>query len=115
MAKQRQLNKSVIAGVTAAAMLAVIAGVGTWAFAASQRDPQLYVQRGTAAEKAGDLDKASGQFQRAFRADHNALHLVDAARCEYGRGEFIKCFGLLQQANAQSPGDAAVLKALLER
>src|SRR5262245_44703915 len=114
MAK-RQLNKSVIVGLTVGVMVLVVGGVGATAYSASQRDPAVYVKRATEAEKARDFRRASGQFQRAFNASKNAIYLTDASRCEYAEGEFVHSLGLLQHAHAQAPQDPKVLVALLER
>lgn len=114
MAK-RQLNKNVVMGLTVGAMVIVVGAVGATAYSAAQRDPAVYLKRAAEAEQAGEYRRASRQFQRAYNAGKDALHLVDAARCEYQLGEFMNCIGLLRYAHAQMPQDPRVLVALLER
>jgi len=84
------------------------------AYSASQRDPAVYVKHAAEAEKAGDWKRARTSFSRPSSRARNALYLVEAARCEYARGEFRNCLNMLGYAHAQSPQDAKVLSALLE-
>ena len=113
MAKRR-VNKNLVAFVTVAGVVLAVIVVGIAAYNASRRDPAAIALKAKAQE-ASDARRAILLYQRAFAVDKEATYLLDAARVAREMGDLNTMFGLLNLAYAQSPGDEAVLNALLVR
>ena len=113
MAKQRRLNKNVIAAITMGGIVLAILVVGLAAFNASRRDPEVIARKAKAQEEAGDWRRAMRMYQSAYRVKNEAKYLLEGARVARQAGDLGNSFGLLNTAYAQSPDDPAVLNPLL--
>lgn len=113
--RQRQLNKNLIAGLTAAAMVITVAVVTVVTVNAARRDPQEIAKKAAAAEAAGQYRDAAQMYTRAFGVNREPQYLIDASRCLYEMGELSQALSVLNQAHAQEPDNLVVLNALLER
>ena len=114
MAK-RQLNKNLVGFLAAGGIFVAVVVVAIAALNASRRDPEAIASRAAAKEQNGDLEDAVRLYKSAYREKSEAKYLIEAARVERERGQIGEMFGLLNLAHTQSPRDATVLTALLER
>ncbi len=114
MAKKR-LNKNLVGFLTAGGIFLAVLVVAIAAFNASRRDPEVIAERGRAALKAGDYERAVRLFQQAYKQESEAKYLIEAAEAERMRGQLQNMFAMLNLAHTQSPRDPEILRALLER
>lgn len=115
MAKQRKLNKNLIAFLTVMGMLLVVAVVAIAARQQAQRDPAVYANAAAEKEKAGDLQRAIDFYRQAYSVKKEAKYLVEAARCAWDIGEVGQALVYLDTAHAAEPADEQILNTILER
>lgn len=113
MAKQRRLNKNVIASITAGGIVLAIIVVALATFNAARRDPEMIARKAKAQEEAGDWRRALRLYQNAFNVKKEAKYLLEGARVARKAGDLGNAFGFLNLAYAQSPDDPEVLNLLL--
>ncbi|MFQ5806010.1 MAG: tetratricopeptide repeat protein [Phycisphaerae bacterium] len=118
MAK-RQVNKNLVAFLTAAGIVLAVIVVAIGTVNRARRDPAAIAEKAAAQEQAGNLRRALALYRRAYRksegGSEGAKYLINAARCAREMGELGEMFGALRNARAQSPDDPEVLNALLMR
>lgn len=115
MAKQKKLNKNLIATLTLAVMLVAVVVVFMLVTAAARRNPEAIAEKARLAEKNGDLQRALQQYDRAFKARKESKYLLDQSRVAMELGEVGYAIGRLELAFKQSPDDVDVVTTLLEK
>lgn len=115
MAKQRKLNKNLIATLTFSSMLVVLAVAFLVVINAAQRSPEVVAEKAKLAEKNGDLPRAFALYYKAFNSRKEAKYLLDQSRVAIAMGEIGMGLGKLDQADKQSPDDVTVLSTILEK
>lgn len=119
MAKQKRLNKNLIAFLTIMGMLLTISVAGLVIYQVAQRDPAKIAASAKALEdtgKPGDLTEALRLYMQAYRAsgDRDTKYLIDVARCSFSLGGFGDWLSTLRQFMAKEPANPQPLLALLE-
>lgn len=120
MARQKTLNKNLVAFVTVMGMLLVIAVVALATRQQTRRDPKIFGDAAKELENHSDYERATERYLRAFEASKrrnevDVKYLVDASRCAYKIGLIREAMNYLAMAHTQKPEDATVLEAQLER
>jgi len=116
MAKQKRLNKNLVAFLTIMGVVLIVAVAALVTRLGTRRDPAVLAAGALEREHAGDLGKAADLYQKAFANSEpkDTKYLVDAARCTFQMGDFQGWFGLLQRAAAQRAADPSLLEAILQ-
>lgn len=119
MAKQKKLNKNLVAFLTVMGMVLTLSVVTLIVYQQSRRDPVVLAESAAEARKAGDLEEATRRYNRAWQASRdrgepNTQYIIDAARCAFDMGELNSWLGFLKAAKAAQPKDRPVLKAILD-
>jgi tetratricopeptide (TPR) repeat protein len=116
MAKQKRLNKNLVAFLTIMGVVLIVAVAALVTRLGTRRDPAVLAAGALERERAGDLGKAADLYQRAYANSEpkDTKYLVDAARRTLQMGDFQAWFGLLQSAAAQRAGDPSLLEAILQ-
>ncbi|MBL8878014.1 MAG: tetratricopeptide repeat protein [Phycisphaerales bacterium] len=120
MARQKTLNKNLVAFVTVMGMLLVVAVVALATRQQTRRDPEIFAKAARQFEDNSDFERAIERYLRAYDASKRrdsveVKYLVDAARCAYRIGMIRETMQYLAAAHTQRPDDATVLEAQLER
>lgn len=120
MARQKTLNKNLVAFVTVMGMLLIISVVALATRQQTRRDPEVFASSARQFEDAQDYERAIERYLRAFDASKRrdsveVKYLVDAARCAYRIGMIGEAMQYLAAAHTQQPDDVTVLEAQLER
>lgn len=120
MARQKTLNKNLVAFVTVMGMLLVIAVVALATRQQTRRDPEIFAKAARQFEESSDFERAIERYLRAYdaskrRDEVEVKYLVDAARCAYRIGMIRQTMEYLAAAHTQRPDDTSVLEAQLER
>lgn len=120
MARQKTLNKNLVAFVTVMGMLLIISVVALATRQQTRRDPEIFATSARQFESAQDFERAIERYLRAFEASKrrnevDVKYLVDASRCAYRIGMIGEAMQYLAAAHTQQPDDASVLEAQLER
>jgi tetratricopeptide (TPR) repeat protein len=116
MAKQKRLNKNLVAFLTIMGMLLVVSVFALIVSQQAARDPELLAQGAQEREQAGDLEEAYRRYLRAYGASdrQNIDYVLGAARCLYAMGELGAWRGELGKAHSEDPTDPKLIRALLE-
>lgn len=120
MAKQKKVNKNLVAFLTVMGILLSVSLVVVVVFQGSQRDPVKVAEQAKQAADGGDMDRAIEFYLRAYEASRkkdapNVAYYIEASKCAYSKGDVSLSLTLLNKANTQAPTDKTVLTALLER
>lgn len=119
MAKQKRLNKNLIAFLTVMGMVLLVSVFTLIVWQQTRRDPEIIAQSARESEKAGDLEEAARRYVRAWEASEvrgqpNSQYVIAAARCMFEMGELASWRGLLEKAASKLPNDQPLQRALLE-
>ena len=119
MAKRKQLNKNMVAFLTAMGMVLVISVAALVIRQGAQRDPEVLAEQARALEAQGDparLEDARRLYMQAYAASdmRETRYLLDMARCTFEQGAFGPWLNSLQRAHAKDPENREVLVAALE-
>ena len=92
---RRQINKNLVAFLTAAGVLLAVIVVAIAAMNMAQRDPEAIAEKARAREEAGELRRAVQLFNSAFNADVNKdpKYLIEAARVLREMAKSTRCSG----------------------
>ncbi|RMF77117.1 MAG: hypothetical protein D6744_11660 [Planctomycetota bacterium] len=115
MARQRKLNKNLIAGLTVTGMVLSVAVVGVTTYNLAKKDPEQLAAKARLAEKAGDPRVAANLFWRAYMVRNEPQYAVESSRVAYEMGEIAEAMNKLARAYAQDPSATDVVKELLKR
>ena len=115
MARQRKLNKNLVAGLTVTGMLLSVAVVGVTTYNLTRKDPEQLAAKARLTEENGDRRVASNLFWRAYLVNTESKYAVESARVAYEMGEISEAMNKLARAQTQNPSAPEVLTALLER
>jgi hypothetical protein len=118
MAKQKRLNKNLVAFLTVMLMVVVISVFTLVVWQQSRRDPEALAQMAHESKQAGDLEEAARRFARAWeasqqRGEPNTKYVIDAAGCLFEMGEIQRWRALLEKTSAREPNDQSLPIALL--
>lgn len=119
MAKQKRLNKNLIAFLTIMGMLLTVSVAGLVIYQVAQRDPEKIAASAKTLEASGklaDLPEALRLYMQAYRAsgERETKYLVDVARCSFTLGGFGDWLTTLRQYMAKEPANPEPLIALLD-
>lgn len=119
MAKQKRLNKNLVAFLTVMGVIIIIAVFTLIVYQGSRRDPEVLAESARASRAANDLDEARRRFLRAYEASEqrgkpNTQYVIDAAGCLFEMGELPSWYGLLEKISAKVPNDPSLIIAQLE-
>lgn len=119
MAKQKRLNKNLVAFLTVMSAVVVVSVVGLVIRQSTQRDPEVLARNARELEKSGDYEKyerALKMFHQAFVAsgEKDTSYLLELAGVALKMGEINTWLGTLQKVNARNPQDATPLVQILE-
>lgn len=119
MAKQKRLNKGLVAFITLAGMLVIVSVAVLVIQQTTRHDPEVLARNARELEDTGEtdkLEKAARMFGRAYAlsGEKDTRYLLDVARVAYKLGEIGDWLGTLKRVNARTPTDPAPLVAILE-
>ncbi len=116
MAKQKKLNKNLVAVLTLAGIGLTVGLVAIVTSQSAKRDPEVLAANARQREEDKDLERAVVLYQQAYQASPNqdVKYLIAAARCLFTTGDFRAWLNVLQAANSQEPANVDVLTALLD-
>lgn len=115
MAKQKRLNKNLVAFLTVMGMLLVLSVFALILQQQTQRDAATLAEMAARRAAAGDLLQASRFYKEAYRVSARAgeadvAYLAKQADCLLELGELGVWNGELTTANAQRPNDPNILR-----
>ena len=119
MAKQKRLNKNLIAFLTVMGVILIVSVVALVIRQGAQRDPEVLAQQARDLEQTGDLEKvakAAVLYHQAYTAtrETDSAYLLDAARCFFKLGGLGGWLEVLQKANSKNPNDQGLIVAVLK-
>lgn len=115
MAKQKKLNKNLVAFLTVMGIVLTVAVVAIATMQTAKKDPEAFAKAAAEKEKAGDLQRAIELYKRAFDVSKDPKYFVDASKCAWGIGEIPLALALLNDAHNAAPSDPVALGELLRR
>ncbi|TWT45118.1 Tetratricopeptide repeat protein [Phycisphaerae bacterium RAS1] len=122
MARQRVVNKNLVALLTILGIVFSVGAVGLVTKALGQQDPEKWAVTAREKEKAGDLEQAILLFRKAYEVSHDPSgggkkdpkYLVEAAHCAHQFGEVMQALQLLRRVNAERPDNREAIESILE-
>lgn len=119
MAKQKRLNKNLVAFLTVMGMLLAVSIAGLAIRQGAQRDPEVLARSARDLEGAGEPEKvakAAGLYRQAYNAsrNQNTAYLLDSARCMFQVGALDGWLAGLRRGLAEHPDDQALMVAALD-
>lgn len=120
MAKQKKINKNLVAFLTVMGILLSVSLVAVITVQGSQKDPLKVAETARQYEQKGELDRAIEYYMRAYDASRrkgspDVQYYIAASKCAYSLGKLNDSLMLLARANTQAPTDKTVLTAMVER
>lgn len=121
MAKQRVINKNLVALLTILGIVFSVGAVGLVTKALGRQDPEKWAVTAREKEKAGDLEQAILLFRKAYEVSRDPdgggkkdpKYLVEAAACAHKFGEIIQALQLLKRVNAERPDNREAIETTL--
>jgi len=119
MAKQKRLNKNLVAFLTIMGMIIILSVFTLIVYQQSRRDPALLARMADEAKLSGDLDEAWRRYLRAWdasekRGQPQPKYMIAAANCLFQMGEIGNWRGLLEKTSSKLYQDPSLPAALLE-
>ncbi|MEW6251948.1 MAG: hypothetical protein AB1716_15005, partial [Planctomycetota bacterium] len=119
MAKQKRLNKNLIAFLTSMGILLVVAVFGLVIYQQSRRDPKVLEELAVKSEQAGDLGEAAKRYRGAWNASvqrgaADYRYIVSCSRCLLQMGEIGIALSELEMVLAKEPDNLDLAEATLD-
>jgi len=119
MAKQKRLNKNLVAFLTIMGMVLFVSVFTLIVWQQSRRDPEVLAAAARDSEQGGDLEEAARRYVRAWeastaRGQPDPKYIIAAANCAFAMGDLTSWRSLLEKASSQMPQDRSLLEAMLE-
>lgn len=118
MAKQKRLNKTLIAFLTCMGVIVLVSVAALIIRQGTQRDPEVIARNARSLEDTGtpeSLEKAVRLYQRAYAAsnERDSKYLLDVARVAMKLGDLGSWINTLKRVNSKTPDDPAPLVDIL--